>query len=395
MDKVFQVSLCNEKDGHDYYAELMLPATPYELLDALERLQFEADDKISCDIEDYGRFHFLSPSMENKPNFLALNALAQRLALLDEDGQIAFEALVRIERDKGITASPLERLVDLAYSTECCDVYPGVSSYGELGYHYVENDMVPSLKDIPEEEMAFIDFEKIGRKFSESEGGVLTSRGYVIQTEDLKKVFRTLDLTPHRPDYTILLELTFGQKQATLQLPADPTRIEDTLGRLGTLDFGDVQITCLDCAVPALTPYIRSEGHVSEGQVFYIKLLAGELQDMAPAQLTKFKAVVEAAGEHTVLGATDIAHDLDSYLFTPRLVSSYDVGLNFLESELGVHAAETLLPHMNLYGYGNALLKEQEAEVTEYGLVSREDGQSLRHAMETVKHPEMGGMTMQ
>ena len=395
MDKMFQVSLFNEKDGHDYYAELMLPATPYELLDALERLQFEEGDKISCDIEDYGRFHFLSPGMENKPNFLALNALAQRLALLDEDGQIAFDALVRIERDKGITSCPLERLVDLAYSTECCDVYPGVSNYGELGYHYVENGMVPSLKDIPEEEMAFIDFEKIGRKFSESEGGILTSRGYVMQTEDLKKVFRTLDLTPHRPDYTILLELTFGQKQATLQLPADPTRIEDTLGRLGTLDFGDVQITCLDCAVPALTPYLRSEDHVSEGQVFYIKLLAGELQDMAPAQLTKFKAVLEATGEHTVLGATDIAHDLDAYLFTPRLVSAYDVGLNFLESELGVHVAETLLPHVNLYGYGNALLKDQKAEVTEYGLVSREDGQSLRHTMETVKHPEMGGMTMQ
>ena len=390
MDKVFQVSLFNEKDGHDYYAELMLPATPYELLDALERLQFEEGDKISCDIEDYGRFHFLSPGMENKPNFLALNALAQRLALLDEDGQIAFDALVRIERDKGITSCPLERLVDLAYSTECCDVYPGVSNYGELGYHYVENDLVPSLKDIPEEDMVFIDYERIGKKISGEEGGVLISRGYVLQTEDLKEVFQTLDLTLRKPEYTILLGLTYGEEQTILKLPADPLTMDDALEHLGALGFGGVEIKCLDCAVPILIPTIGNEDNIA-----HINRLAGMIQEMEPGQLTKFKAVLTATGEHTVLGATDIAHSLDDYLFTPGLTSAYDVGLNFLESELGAYAAETLLPHVNLYGYGNTLLKEQKAEVTEYGLVSREGGQSLRHTMETVKHPEMGGMTMQ
>ena len=390
MDKVFQVSLCNEKDGHDYYAELMLPATPYELLDALERLQFEEGDKISCDIEDYGRFHFLSPSMENKPNFLALNALAQRLALLDEDGQIAFEALVRTERDKGVTTCPLGRLIDLAYSTECCDVYPGVSSYKELGHHYVENDMVPELKGMTGEAMRFVDFDLIGKTISEGEGGVLTSRGYVIQTEDLKEVFHTLDLTLRKPDYAILLELTFGKEQTPLKLPAEPMTMDDALERLGALDFGGVEIKCLDCAAPILVPHIGKGDNIA-----HINRLAGMLQGMEPSKLTKFKAVLTAPGEHTVLGATDIAHSLDDYLFTPGLVSAYDVGLNFLESELGVHAAETLLPHVNLYGYGNALLEDQKAEVTEYGLVSREDGQSLRHTMETVKHPEMGGMTMQ
>lgn len=48
---------------------------------------------------------------------------------------------------------------------------------------------------------------------------------------------------------------------------------------------------------------------------------------------------------------------------------------------------ETLLPYVNLYAYGQALIQEQECSLTEYGLISREDGQSL-------KPMEQGGMEM-
>lgn len=389
MDKVFLISL-SKGEEHDYTAGLKLPATPYELLDAMERIQFQDGDQVTCTVEGYGKFNFLWPVMEKKPDLLALNALAQRLTLLDEDGQIAFEALVRTEQDKGVTTCPLERLVDLAYSTECCDVYPGVSNYGELGYHYVENDLVPALKDIPEEDMVFIDYERIGRKFSGEEGGVLISRGYVLQTEDLKEVFQTLDLSLRKPDYTILLGLTYGEEQTTLKLPAEPLTMDDALERLGAFGFGDVEIECLDCAAPILVPSIGKGDNIA-----HINRLARKLQEMEPGELTKFKAVLVATEEHTVQAATHIAYNLGEYLFTPHLVSSYDVGLNFLESELGAHVAETLLPHVNLYGYGNALLKAQEAELTEYGLVSREDGQNLKTAMKEAKHSDMGGMTLQ
>ena len=389
MDKVFLISL-SKGEEHDYTAGLKLPATPYELLDAMERIQFQDGDQVTCTVEGYGKFNFLWPVMEKKLDLLALNALAQRLTLLDEDGQIAFEALVRTEQDKGVTTCPLERLVDLAYSTECCDVYPGVSNYGELGYHYVENDLVPALKDIPEEDMVFIDYERIGRKFSGEEGGVLISRGYVLQTEDLKEVFQTLDLSLRKPDYTILLGLTYGEEQTTLKLPAEPLTMDDALERLGAFGFGDVEIECLDCAAPILVPSIGKGDNIA-----HINRLARKLQEMEPGELTKFKAVLVVTEEHTVQAATHIAYNLGEYLFTPQLVSSYDVGLNFLESELGAHVAETLLPHVNLYGYGNALLKAQEAELTEYGLVSREDGQNLKTAMKEAKHSDMGGMTLQ
>ena len=39
--------------------------------------------------------------------------------------------------------------------------------------------------------------------------------------------------------------------------------------------------------------------------------------------------------------------------------------------------AEILLPHVNLYTYGEALLQSQHAMLTEYGVIERQDGQPM------------------
>ena len=39
--------------------------------------------------------------------------------------------------------------------------------------------------------------------------------------------------------------------------------------------------------------------------------------------------------------------------------------------------AEILVPHVNLYTYGEALLQSQHAILTEYGVIERQDGQPM------------------
>ena len=61
MNKVFRVELSG---GNGCYCELELPAAPYELLDALERLQMPMDGKPDWDILEYNNFpyHWPAPS---------------------------------------------------------------------------------------------------------------------------------------------------------------------------------------------------------------------------------------------------------------------------------------------------------------------------------------------
>ena len=114
-----------------------------------------------------------------------LNLLAGKLAEFDPTQEAAFEGLVRMDLDKGVTELPLCRLVDLANSVDCCHVAPGVGNDVQLGHFYVDNDFPVIPPGLPEELYEILDYEAIGRKARMEEGGVFISGGYVVQHSDL------------------------------------------------------------------------------------------------------------------------------------------------------------------------------------------------------------------
>ena len=77
----------------------------------------------------------------------------------------------------------------------------------------------------------------------------------------------------------------------------------------------------------------------------------------------------------------------DEYLFIPQYASSEDMTRDFLESSVGEAGMSTLLPHINLYAYGRALMDERGCVLTKYGFILHKDGQSL-------KPVEQSGMEM-
>ena len=198
MDSVFRVEICNK----DRDAELWLPATDYQLLDIVDKLQIIEDVRPSISILQYDdRFLNLVEVMEGDPNLFELNALASRLAPFELEDVMALHALVSVRLEAKGGEIPTTELLDLAYSTDCCDVHPGVETYEELGHFYVENDRVPELKDISEEALQFLNYKKIGKEFSEGECGILIPGGYVTQTSELKEVSQSMESRPPKPDY--------------------------------------------------------------------------------------------------------------------------------------------------------------------------------------------------
>lgn len=379
MDKIFEVEIYNKRLAVDFW----LPATDYQLLDAIGKLGIENNVSPSLDIQKYAySFQNLSDVMEkDRLNLFELNALAQRLSQFELEDEIAFHALVltRLEREGGNI--PTRELLDLAYSTDCCEVHPDVDTYEELGHFYVENDMVPELKNVPEEALPFLDYGQIGRKLSEAECGMLAPGGYVTQTSELKEISQGMEFVPPKPGYSILLELTGKDSKTQISLPASGSVMFELEYAINTLwpseSRAHASVRCLDCAVPALIPVLSECGI---DQLKQMNKLAKTLQGMAPTQLNKFKAVLDATEERSILGAMQVMETLDEYLFSPQVLFPEDMAQDFLASSMGVKALDTLSKFVNLYGYGEALMEEQNCVQTEYGLVSREDGQSLTYS---------------
>ena len=97
--KVFAMYLAKEGNPNsDAYAKLDLPASPWELWDALDKVRLQKEDILYMEIEDYYDFEYLSPHLDGLDISLnELNDLAAQLAALDEVQEIAFEGLFSIE----------------------------------------------------------------------------------------------------------------------------------------------------------------------------------------------------------------------------------------------------------------------------------------------------------
>lgn len=384
MDKLFLVELSG---GNIRHCELELPATDYELLDALDKLRLSAADKLYFDICDYYGYNYLAPFISDALNLYELNALSRKLADLNPAQQTAFAGLLKMEVEKRDGDILVPKLIDLAYSADCCHVVAEALNDSQLGRFYADNGFIPLTENVPDSVYELLDFEALGRKARNEEGGVFVDQdtygcfGYVVRHTDLVEAHKDMDLTPKKPPYTVLLELTKGwfhdpsydsEKTVQLWFPSSPAEMDHALNELGASTWAEVSFQCVDCRVPALMDAVSGANNVAEVDRF-----SQWLDNIPQEKLAGYKALLAATQCRDLQNAMMLMDALDSYIFTPSFSSPVDVARGELKVTMAESDAEILLPHVNLYTYGEALLQSQHAILTEYGVIERQDGQPM------------------
>lgn len=391
MDKVFTVELATDKRR---YCELELPATPYELLDALEKLQMKPGEQPKWEFIENNIFHFLHVHLTDECDLYQLNALATRLGELDSNGRIAFEGLFNQELAKKDGPITIATMIDLAYSTDCCMVFDGVNTLSKLGEVYAESGLMPELDNLPDCVLQLLDFKKLGDEMQTEDGGILVNRGYVSPQSDLKQVYDTLTLIPNKPDY--VFSLMVGQypfesndrpeNLVRLDLPATPDALADALNACGAASWEEAVFEARDSAIPHILEELDCDG------IDDLNELAKAIQyRQERSELPKLKAVLHAADCHNISTATFIAKNLDDYFYEVSQRSPEEVGLEELRYTMDSEALKILQKHINLYAYGNDVLELNHSRLTPYGLVERKDGEIQMFFDEK---PSQGGMQM-
>ena len=374
----------------DTYSTVDLPLTPYEMLDTLDRLRMtpeEEPDWEICQHFAHGELH----DWIGSGSVYELNALCTRLTELNAQESTAFEGLVEMEKEKDAKIIPMHHLLDLAYSTGQCHLLGDVHTVEQLGRFAAENGFVPEADDLSDKAFELLDFKKLGEQFMRGEGGVIVRGGYVAQDGDLAQdVWKTLELTPHKPDYAVLLELGVMDTERTtfLRLPASPTEMDAALDRVGAVTWSEVSCRCADCRVPAMRDMISCADNAA-----HANRAAEYLDRLAEAELPKYKALLAAMEIAELHEALDLTQRLDEYILSPEQTSYEDIARGELRFILGEKEAETLLPCVNLYQYGRALQEKYELVLTDYGTVERSDGQPLMEPQE-LSQPTVGRMEM-
>ena len=386
MDKAFTVSLCNP--DKDTYVTLELPADPYAVLDAWERLRLAPDTRGEWEMEDYGEFPVLFPGLQSGEGFPALNALAERLTSLDSRQRTAFEGLVKLQDGR-----PMEpdALITLSEQAKHCQVAPEATDDASLGRVYAANGSIPAVKDVPDKVFELLDFQLLGRRIRQSEGGVFTRQGYVVPDGNWKPTEgQEPRIAPEVPTGFFRLELRLGEERAELTLPAGQELVE-VRERMEAVGLPNCAVTAFHSRVPQLPAAWATPERLDTLNCLAIRLMV--LAERDSLALIKYKAVLEVSSISSLEDAMALTERLDAYNLNWAAASPEDVARGELRRSMGEENADLLCRYLNLYGYGEALIQQYGGELTDYGLLTRADGQPVQKPLPP--QPTRGGRQME
>ena len=397
MDKkIFQVYLAKaDVLNNDAYATLDLPASPWEVWDALDKVRLQTDDILYMEIEDYDAFAYLAPHLDGLDISLnELNDLAAQLAALDEMQEAAFEGLFSIEVQRKVNANggviTLQDLRNLAVSakTDCYHVVDAADD-AQLGRFYAENDFVPGLDGISDEVFEMLDFAGIGRMMRCSENGVFVGSLYVLQDGELTTAPPVQKTLPEKPGY--LFRLTLGlhpdigdAHTVTLDLPAAEAELLDAQEQLGVEGWEGVTVIDYDGIIPYAAEFTELPMELEELNAF-----TKAARDISRSEVPKLKALLEQFEVQDIETAMLLTEHLADYILMPNLSSPQEAALDQLCFIMNREEAVRLIPYVNLFNYGETVIHADNATLTSYGLLHRADYEPMLSPIQQKQEKEM------
>lgn len=396
--KILRVYLAkNDTPYSAAYAKLELPASPWEVWDAMEKVRLQTDDILYMEVEDYYAFEYLSPHLDGLDISLnELNDLAAQLTALDEVQGIAFEGMFSIEVQRKVNANggviTLQDLRDLAVSakTDCYHVVDAADD-AQLGQFYAENDFIPELDGVSDAVFKMLDFAGIGRMMRHGENGVFVGSLYVLQDGELTTAPPVQKTLPEKPGY--LFRLTLGlhpdigdARTVTLDLPAAEAELLDAQEQLGVEGWEGVTVIDYDGIIPYAADFTDLPMELEEFNV-----LAAAVRDMPSPekQLPKLKALLKQFEVQDIATAISLTECLDDYVLTPEISSPQEAALDQLCFIMDREEAVRLIPYVNLFNYGETVIHADNAALTSYGLLHRADYEPMLSPMQQKQEKEM------
>lgn len=374
--KVFSIYMGNPDSSN--HAELDLPATPWELIDALDKLRLEDGREPYWQVEDIGRYGFLAPLLDGS-DLYQFNALAEQLSTFDHVEAIAFEGLVQMEVDELCQTNggelTLQRLLDLAYSVDGCHVVAEVRDDAALGRFYVENDFLPELEQMPDGVLELLDYAKVGEKMRRDEHGAMTPNGYVVREAELRQAPPNLGRPPRKPPYMIYFLCVSDVRAVKLYLPAKQAELDAVLDCLEVDSWQEVRLEECDAAMPEMWRFTDMAYDGME----QINRFAQCLEELdRNNELIKFKAVAGQLDIRSLDDAFALAEHLSEYALEPGIHSLEELAREELSVIVGDPDGDLLMRYLNMDAYGAALLWRDKGVFSDYGYICRPDGQPLQ-----------------
>ena len=161
-----RVYLCGQ-DWTNSHEEMYLdlPAAPWELVDAMEKLNLTEEADLYVQAEEYYDFDYIQSFIPESTSLSQLNELCATLNSMDEMDRIGFRGLLQSSAFYDRFNLSVEKLMDIALAKGCYHIAEGVGNDAQLGRYLCLNGFIDGTLELPEKLYELLNFEKIGKDF--------------------------------------------------------------------------------------------------------------------------------------------------------------------------------------------------------------------------------------
>ena len=385
--KAMTIELSNEKPfskGY-FYASLELPATEYEIRDALQQLRQKSAHITPDQISVYDSKYI--PQLDDKrldsPTIDELNFLAKRLVSMDEDEMAIMKAICcKHIKDEDEFIS-IKDLINISYGLDSVSVLSNVSNHSQLGDFVIENAMQDDVASVPENARYLLDKERIGKLQCAMDGGVYSGKLYVCTDHfEMPKVYdgQTLPETPHEPWFAfriLVSEAPQGdepneENAEWISLPMQEYQFKEIAKRHGEADIRNLVYYDFESSVAQIT----TDDFTQMQDIEKLNALAFKMAEMSPDEQITFKAALDAERKHGINldDMLTISNNLYRYEMSTGCDNASDFFKEYLLTHMDTKFDERWLDTLNCRREGEELLARIGATATDYGIISACDG---------------------
>ena len=184
--------------------------------------------------------------------------------------------------------------------------------------------------------------------------------------------------------YLAKLDAPNSEAHARLELPASPWELHDAMDKVQLQENEELYLEIDDYyGFEYLAP------HLMELDAFNDFAESVKAMPSREKQLPKLKALLEHFEVTNLAAAASLAEHIGDYILTPEISSPQEAAIDELNFTMDAHSVELLLPHVNLFAYGNEIIKDDNAALTSYGLLHREDYQPMQTPVQETQEQAM------
>lgn len=363
---VLLVDVAPKKDGEDRDVLFMLPASPWGIRDLMEKMGVKEEDGLFICFVDCPNLPVFTDwlwSQSEEGGFSGTlsqwNTLSLLLKELDPFAQKRLEELAEALGE--IQAKSFETLHELILWAKDGILLEGITDDTALGQYCLENGYFKDQAWLLEQYQGYLDYEKIGMEWRESDGGIYTKSGYLIEGMKMEAaVFPNWPSLKEDASIRICLKKSHGE-EIQVYFPEKQDGITEAWWQRM---LSEAELVEIDCLVPALIPSI----YEALEQLERIQTLSKRLKELENGgQLVKFQALLELWDVTDLESAIQGSFRLEEYQYYGACRSAHSLGWMLFQVQCNVELTEEEKETIDFSRYGKRMAARCGAVETSYG----------------------------